>query len=205
MSDTFRDAIAASIGTAFDNFHAETPDYVDDHLAAGILASDEMQAIRRTLLSLDDEWRVEGNWDRGEYLQHYCKLPESVIAWVLDDPSPDSPADKPCETCGGTGERWYEWGGKAGTSDPCPSCRGGEHHMSAEPKNTQPGTILWSPCCDIIRITDRPGTVHSGLCRSKHNGTLGPTIRLVPHPHDMYDAIEYLRFQEHTTRGGEHQ
>lgn len=46
---------------------------------------------------------------------------------TLDGPSPDSPADKPCETCGGTGERWYEWGGKAGTSDPCPSCRGGEH------------------------------------------------------------------------------
>lgn len=27
-----------------------------------------------------------------------------------------------CQVCGGTGERHYEWGGKAGTFDPCPDC-----------------------------------------------------------------------------------
>ena len=30
--------------------------------------------------------------------------------------------ERPCQTCGGSDERHYEWGGKAGTSDPCPDC-----------------------------------------------------------------------------------
>jgi hypothetical protein len=41
-------------------------------------------------------------------------------------PSPDSPADKPCETCGGSG-RAIEMPANADASwVPCPSCRGGE-------------------------------------------------------------------------------
>jgi hypothetical protein len=99
--DTFRDALA---------LYAQR-DYASTD---AVLASDEMQAIRKIV-----------NWamDQGYPLP---KMPYNVFRWALDDPSPDSPADKPCETCGGSGRRYFEWGGKAGTSDPCPSCRGGE-------------------------------------------------------------------------------
>ena len=47
-------------------------------------------------------------------------------AGVGVDPSPDSPADKPCETCGGCGEGMAMEDGIPVGLVPCPSCRGGE-------------------------------------------------------------------------------
>lgn len=43
------------------------------------------------------------------------------------------------------------------------------------------GEILatYSPCCGMVRTGPQPPAVmHSGLCREKHNGVLGPTIYL---------------------------
>lgn len=36
---------------------------------------------------------------------------------------------------------------------------------------------MWSPCCQVFRRgTDWPiGSLHSGLCRGKNGGELGPT------------------------------
>jgi len=49
-------------------------------------------------------------------------------------PSPDSPADKPCKTCGGSGAKSHTvsvplgavLSARAMEMRPCPSCRGGE-------------------------------------------------------------------------------
>jgi hypothetical protein len=36
------------------------------------------------------------------------------------------------------------------------------------------------PCCGLIRIGDKPeGVVHTGMCRERHGGVLGPTIKLI--------------------------
>jgi hypothetical protein len=63
-------------------------------------------------------------------------------------------------------------------------------------------SILWSPCCDIIRFTDNKSTVHSGLCRTRHNGVLGPTIRLVPHPDDRYNLAVWQELNSEEARRG---
>ena len=85
----------------------------------------ETQAIRRTLLRMAE--RISSNWgiEIPDVLMNYG-LDDKLIAWVLDDPSPDSPADKPCETCGGSGLiRVYELD-CYNVDGRCPSCRGGE-------------------------------------------------------------------------------
>jgi len=90
----------------------------------------ELEAIRKALheLTYPDKWpTIIGPLPRHRARLRELGFPESVIRWVLDDPSPDSPADKPCETCGGTGKLpIYVLGSVQGAS-PCPSCRGGEH------------------------------------------------------------------------------
>lgn len=153
--DTFRDALASvSMEHSGTNDAGDWPYFQRD--ADAVLASDEMQAIRTFLR--DAPWPD-------------LYLPQSVLAWVLDDPSPDSPArcvcgevviqagtvelagvkhrtdgpcyhcdaygneitewpdspaDKPCETCGGSRLiRVFELDGY-NVTDACPSCRGGE-------------------------------------------------------------------------------
>ena len=94
--DTFRDALARAYDGPDGPFAHSTAD--------AVLASDEMQTLRLVA--------------RGSFTVHQLRLLHpSVRAWVLDDPSPDSPTDKPCETCGGYGRI---------PASACPSCRGGE-------------------------------------------------------------------------------
>lgn len=49
-----------------------------------------------------------------------------------------------------------------------------------------PVVAMWSPCCGFLRAGDHwtPGSMHSSLCIIQRGGTLGPTIRLVPHHED---------------------
>lgn len=45
---------------------------------------------------------------------------------------------------------------------------------------SSPVLATLGPCCGIIRIGDQPeGVVHSGACRFRHAGVLGPTIKLI--------------------------
>lgn len=38
----------------------------------------------------------------------------------------------------------------------------------------------YSPCCKLLREGDaRPDIMHNGACRKRHNGVLGPTIKLI--------------------------
>jgi len=126
--DTFRDALAAvSMDHAGSNDAGEWSYFQRD--ADAVLASDEMQAIRRyirretepqtwlTLAERNDRWRA----------LLAVQFGPAVASWVLDDPSPDSPADKPCETCGDWGKLPIYVLGSVQGSSPCPSCRGGEH------------------------------------------------------------------------------
>jgi hypothetical protein len=53
-----------------------------------------------------------------------------------------------------------------------------------QPTQPQGGPVAtWGPCCNIIRegVCD-PGTVHSGACRERHGGELGPTHYLYTAP-----------------------
>jgi hypothetical protein len=135
MSDTFRDALRNTLGPAFLNETGTTWLYDKGHFVADVvLASDEMQAIRKALhLVFVMADNIDNSVMRPGDLNRHCilgirdeYLPGSVIAWVLDDPSPDSPADKPCETCHGGG-RTIEMPADADAFwVPCPSCRGGE-------------------------------------------------------------------------------
>ena len=119
--DTFRDALARAYDGPDGPFAHSTAD--------AVLASDEMKAIRyliRFHYWLEESDNSESEDDARQALREF-PLPESVIAWVLDDPSPDSPADKPCERCGGSGttDRFVATEMRTYRVT-CPSCRGGE-------------------------------------------------------------------------------
>jgi hypothetical protein len=117
--DTFRDALSRIIArNDFPNLTADA-----------VLASDEMVAIRKALQVTIDLRSAETGVDRWTWATGIMGLPAHTAAWVLDDLPPDSPADKPCAPwcpCGRCHDENWEING-GGHSDPCPSCRGGEH------------------------------------------------------------------------------
>lgn len=40
--------------------------------------------------------------------------------------------------------------------------------------------VTYSPCCKMVRIGEHsPGVMHSGLCRERNGGRLGPTVYLI--------------------------
>lgn len=42
-----------------------------------------------------------------------------------------------------------------------------------------PVVATFSPCCRVLREgQQKPEVMHSGLCREKHGGELGPTVYL---------------------------
>jgi hypothetical protein len=97
VSDTFRDAIATRFDPAVqamkqqpEHSFTEYSALFDRTMADAVLASDEMQAIRRFCGWFAHRHGTED--DMRAVLRDEAHLPESVIRWVLDDPSPDSPA-----------------------------------------------------------------------------------------------------------------
>ncbi len=86
MSD-FRDAIAGAVCGAWG---ADGSQYLDEDVADSILATPEMQAIREALRHAC--WNAARHrFPHGNpsmileaYLRKVVRLPESVIAWVLD-------------------------------------------------------------------------------------------------------------------------
>ena len=115
--DTFRDALAAVLAEGWPNPTADA-----------VLASDEMQAIRATLSELASTAVSHIGFDGAAKALSAYSLPDHLIAWVLDDPSPDGPppADKPrCARCGDTGRVTRLLFGEF-SERVCPSCRGGE-------------------------------------------------------------------------------
>lgn len=84
--DTFRDAMAAVIGPQVQDFTEPIEPVYDDDVrcaAIAVLASDEMQAIRSVLREIAGDCTS----DLQMCLEFHHGLPESVVAWVLEDPT----------------------------------------------------------------------------------------------------------------------
>ena len=157
--DTFRDALARAYDGPDGPFAHSTAD--------AVLASDEMQAVRRTLERIADRMIYRDNWgNSAEVLTNYG-LPDHLIAWVLDDPSPDSPAPCVCGEVviqGGTVELA---GVKHRTDGPCYHCAAYDNEITESPDS--PADM---PCPDcygkgLEGQDDRPGLLlPAAECRS---------------------------------------
>ena len=144
--DTFRDALARAYDGPDGPFAHSTAD--------AVLASDEMQTLRLVA--------------RGSFTVHQLRLLHpSVRAWVLDDPSPDSPAPCVCGEVviqGGTVELA---GVKHRTDGPCYHCDAYDNEITESPDS--PADM---PCPDcygkgLEGQDDRPGLLlPAAECRS---------------------------------------
>jgi hypothetical protein len=81
---TFRDAIAEAVADTYGDLVRYTTAH-DEEISAAVLNMPEMQAIRSALrtVCVEYEWCAPGPPDWSTILGD-LRLPESVIAWVLD-------------------------------------------------------------------------------------------------------------------------
>jgi hypothetical protein len=77
---TFRDAIAEAACGAWDR----PGRFIDEDVADAVLDMPEMQAIRKALRVDADLHSIVADMTPAEWLRKIVRLPQSVIAWVLD-------------------------------------------------------------------------------------------------------------------------